>query len=235
VRRLDRLRDRFGGPKELTVPLGSVRFGDFGRVPFSDDYGFDRGTPVDRYYAQSFLAKNVGDIRGRALEIGDDRYMKQFGTNVVRKDILDVDASNSRATFVGDLALREALPESIFDCIVCTHVLQYVYDLRTGIANLHRALKPGGVLLLTTPGLSGHHFVDKAKWYWWLTPEAVRRLLEERFKPDSVEVEAHGNVFAAAAFFYGLATEELAQSDLDALDPRFPVLVAARALKTSHS
>ena len=70
---------------------------------------------------------------------------------------------------------------------------------------------------------------------WSLTAAAARRLLEERFRSDAVAVEAHGNVFAATAFLYGLALEELDRSDLDVDDANFPVIVAARAIKAQET
>ena len=40
------------------VPFGSVRFGDLRRLsPISRHFGFDRGTPIDRYYIEGFLAE----------------------------------------------------------------------------------------------------------------------------------------------------------------------------------
>ena len=229
VRSIQRLRGR---PEWF--PLGSVRFGDLRRSsPISRMFGFDRGTPVDRYYVERFLAENSQNIRGRVLEIGDNVYTQRFGGDrVERSDILHVDATNSRATFIGDLARLDVLPPAAFDCIVLTQTLHLVFDMRAAIATLHHALKPGGVLLLTTPGISP---VDRGEWgknwFWSLTGAAVRSLLEEQFQPDHVAVEAHGNVFAATAFLYGLALEELERSDLDVSDAAFPVIVAARAMK----
>jgi SAM-dependent methyltransferase len=214
-------------------PLRSVSFGDLSRSPFSRCWGLDRGTPVDRYYIERFLGENTSHIHGRVLEIGDNAYTLRFGGAQVRQsDILHVDASNTRATFVGDLTQQGVLPEGVFDCIVLTQTLHLVYDMRAAVATLHRALKPGGVLLLTTPGITQ---LDPgqwgATWYWSLTARAARRLLEERFSPDSVAVEVHGNVFAATAFLYGIAVEEIDRADLDVDDAIYPVTVAARAVK----
>jgi len=216
-------------------PLGSVRFGDLRLSPFSRCWGLDRGTPVDRYYIERFLAENAADIQGRVLEIGDNAYTLRFGGARVRQsDILHVDASNPHATFVGDLTRLDVLPESVFDCIVLTQTLHLVFDMRAAIATLHRALKPGGVLLLTTPGISQ---LDPGEWgptwYWSLTGPATRRLLEERFSPDVLALETHGNVFAATAFLYGIAVEELNKGDLDVDDALYPLTVAARAVKTN--
>jgi SAM-dependent methyltransferase len=119
---------------------------------------------------------------------------------------------------------------------VLTQTLHLVFDMRSAVAALHRALKPGGILLLTTPGISQ---VDRdewtASWYWSLTAAAARRLLNEHFRPDAVAVVAHGNVFAAAAFLYGLAFEELDRTDLDVDDPSYPVIVTARAVKVNDT
>ena len=60
--------------------VGRVQFGDFERVvPISRDCSADRGTPVDRYYIDGFLASHESDIRGRVLEIGGDTYTKRLG------------------------------------------------------------------------------------------------------------------------------------------------------------
>src|SRR5258708_1276969 len=57
-------------PERLWAPpLGTVKLGDFVRTrPISTSFGFDRGTPIDRYYIENFLGRNAGDIRGRVLE-----------------------------------------------------------------------------------------------------------------------------------------------------------------------
>jgi hypothetical protein len=59
----------------------------------------------------------------------------------------------------------------------------------------------------------------------------MRSLLEEGFRSNHIAIETHGNVFAASAFLYGLALEELDRTDLDVDDSSFPVIVAARAIK----
>ena len=230
-----RLIQRVRGRQPLEIPIGSVRFGDLRRFsPISPNFGFDRGTPIDRHYIETFLSRNASDIRGRVLEIGNNRYTCQFGgANVERSDILSVEASNPNATFVGDLTEAAVLPESAFDCIVLTQTLQYIFDIRAAVATLFRALKPGGILLLTVPSVRSQ--VDGrawgATWYWWFTSAAIRRLLEELFQPEAVTVETFGNIFVATAFHFGIALEELKLGELDPSDPEFPVIVAARATK----
>ncbi len=59
-----RLRD-LAGPRRRPL-VGKVRFGDLARPhPISSEFGYDRGTPVDRCYIEEFLARCTEDIRGR--------------------------------------------------------------------------------------------------------------------------------------------------------------------------
>jgi glycosyltransferase involved in cell wall biosynthesis/SAM-dependent methyltransferase len=212
----------------------SVRFGDLRRLhPISANFGFDRGKPVDRRYIEDFLSRNAQDLRGRVLEIADNTYTARYGGDcLTRSDILDIDPSNPLATLVGDLAEGHNLPSEAFDCIVLTQTLQFVFDVHKAVATLHRMLKPGGVLLATVPGVSS---IDRgewgASWYWSLSPGALSRLLGGKFGEANVSVTSYGNVLAAVAFLHGLAESELRPTELDADDPRYPVIVAARAVK----
>jgi glycosyltransferase involved in cell wall biosynthesis len=212
-----------------------VGFGDLRRVrPISPNFGFDRGgKPVDRRYIEDFLSRNAEVIRGRVLEVGDNAYTLGYGgARVTQSDVLHVSADNPRATLVGDLAEGQNLPSEAFDCIVLTQTLHLIFDMGKAIATLHRMLKPGGVLLLTVPGVSS---VDSGEWgpswYWSLTPAALNRLLGGRFDEENISMTDYGNVLAAVAFLHGLAEHELSPAELDAHDPQYPVIVAARAVK----
>jgi SAM-dependent methyltransferase len=200
-------------------------------TPLSDQWGYDRGNPVDRYYIESFLEEHRADIKGRSLEVMDLRYVDRFGSGVTRRDVLDVDASNRRATIVADLADATTIPDDSFDCIVLTQVLQLVFDVRAAIAHLERILKPGGVLLATVPGISRIGKREQATDLWRFTPVACRRLLGANFDPEEVEVRSYGNVLSANAFLTGIAAEELSRQELDTSDPSYPVIVAVRARK----
>jgi SAM-dependent methyltransferase len=213
--------------------LGSVEFGDLRRVrPISPKFGFDRGKPLDRRYIEDFLARNAADIKGRVLEVADSAYTTQFGgTRVTQSDILHAGPSNPRATLVGDLAEGDNFPSQAFDCIVLTQTLHFIFDMRKAVATLHRMLKPGGVLLVTVPGISC--IEHDANWppLWTISPTALRRLLEASFGEANITVTAYGNVMAAVAFLHGLAESELRPAELDTHDPEYPVTVAARGVR----
>lgn len=227
IRRLPERLRRMRPPRR--VDLGDLTSTE----PVSLDFGWDRGLAIDRYYVERFLGQSSGDIRGRVLEVGDASYSQRFGgAQVVRQDVLHVHADNPAATIVGDLSQPEVLPADAFDCIVLTQTLHLLYDLPTAAAALANSLRPGGVLLLTVPGISQ---IDRREWgeswFWSMTPAAVRRLLGDAFGPGAVTVESHGNVFAATTFLQGLALDEVDTRKLDVTDTAYPVIVTARAVR----
>jgi SAM-dependent methyltransferase len=201
--------------------------------PVSLNFGFDRGTPVDRYYIEDFLSRYAGDIRGRVLEVADATYSQRFGGDRIdRQDVLHIREGHPDATIIGNLADPGVLPAQAFDCIVLTQTLHLIYDMASVIRHLYDALRPGGVLLITVPGISQlDRYEWGPTWLWGLTPAAMRRLVGEVFGWELVGVESHGNAFAATAFLQGLALEEVPESRLVPVDRAYPVIVAARALK----
>lgn len=219
---------------EGTIAVGHWRMGDFARTePASLDFGFDRGVPVDRYYVEAFLAAHSADIKGRVLEVAGDAYSRQFGGNrITQQDILHGDPGNPRATLVGDISEPDVLPANTFDCIVFTQTLHFIFDMRAAVTELHKALRPGGVLLATVPGISQ---VDRGSWgenwYWSMTPMAARRLFGEAFGGGATAITAYGNVYAATTFLTGLAQSEVETAKLDIVDPAYPVVVGIRAVR----
>ena len=195
------------------------------------DWGYDRGTPVDRWYIERFLEEHRGDIAGRVLEVKDRAYTDRFGNGVVESSVLDIDSGNPLATHVADLASADALPTGHFDCFVLTQTLQYVFDLPVALAHVHRILRPGGVVLATLPTLSRISPPTLTD-CWRFTPLASERLFAEQFGPEHVTTVARGNILTQVAFLHGLAAEELDSSELDTDDPLFPLLVCVRARKT---
>src|SRR4051812_46169701 len=126
----------------------------FSTKPVSDYWGFDRGTPIDRYYVESFLAEHQSDIRGRVLEMQDTRYTDQFGRGVEQREVLDNNPSNPRATIITDLTAADVVPANSFDCFVLTQTLQFILDVPAALAHVERILRPGGVVLVTVPSVS---------------------------------------------------------------------------------
>jgi len=213
--------------------VGGVRWGDLRRTSsIGGGWGFERGTPVDRDYIEDFLRERSADIAGRVLEVKDAAYARRFGGDrVTETAVLDVDADNPHATIITDLNNPVELPSAAFDCIILTQTLHLIYEMRSCISHLERSLAPGGVLLLTVPGITRVPRSHDGTWYWSFTRDSVQRLLEEYFPPSMVKVSAHGNILAATAFLHGLAREELRAEELAVYDPEYPLIISARAQK----
>jgi SAM-dependent methyltransferase len=201
-------------------------------VPLSDEWGRDRGTPIDRYYIERFLGRERQHIRGRVLELLDSSYTRRFGVGVEQADVLDIDARNPNATIVGDLTSAGVIASESFDCVILTQTLQFIYDLPAAIAQIHRALKPEGVVLCTVPSVSRISRRTLDTEYWRFTTAGCALLFGQLFDQERVQVESCGNVLSAIAFLTGLASEELSQAELEETDPYFPLLITIRAQKS---
>lgn len=193
-------------------------------------WGWERGTPIDRYYIESFLNRHRADIRGRVLEVKDDNYSRRFGQEPLDAQVLDIDAGNSAATIVADLAAADSIPSCSFDCFILTNTLQYIIDLDSAVRHSHRILRPGGVLLATVPTICR---IDLPIYpdYWRFTPAICRKLFEKHFAPEKVRVEPLGNVLSAIAFLKGLPAQDLNRPELDYKDVAYPVITSIRAVK----
>jgi SAM-dependent methyltransferase len=217
-------------------PRYPVIWGSLRRLtPISRVFGYDRGPQsVARYYIDQFIAKHQEDICARVLEIGDNTYTLRFGCDRVQQsDVLHVVPGNFSATIVADLSTAETIPDEIFNCIILTHTLQFIYDFRSALRHLQRVLMPGGVLLATLPGISQISRYDMDRWgeYWRFTTLSTELLFEEFFPRKNLQITAHGNVVAAIALLHGLASRELRRAELDYHDPDYQVVITVRALK----
>lgn len=195
--------------------------------PVSSQYGFDRGTPVDRPYIEAFLAAHSDDVRGRVLEVKDAAYATRFGgKDVTHVDVVDIDADNPHATLVVDLDEPGVLSKGAYDCIVLTQVLEFLHPERA-LVQLYDALAPGGVLLVTAPFFC--RLESPVGDRWRLSPDGLRRVLAEVLPSGvGVQVEGRGNLGTAVALLAGLAVEETGSLHRRPDDWRFPIVVLAR-------
>lgn len=222
-------------PRQKALALRVLRPAPFGmlhrRRTTSTQWGFDRGTPIDRHVIEAFLSANRDAIHGRVLEVKDDTYTRRYGSHVEAAEVLDIDAGNARATVVADLSDAPHVPDESVDCIVLTQTLHLIYDIEAAIRTCHRVLRPGGVLLATLPTASrcSRELLDTD--FWRLTPAAARRMFGGVFEGGEVEVGQAGNAQLTAAFILGVAVEEVPRRLLRESDPLWPMLVTVRATK----
>ncbi len=223
--------------KLQSVPVGTVDFGSLKRLtPISPIFGIDRDLiSVERYYIEHFLQANCGDIKGRVLEMGEPLYTEKFGGGAITKsDILHYVPGNPKATIVADLTKAPHIPDNSFDCIIITQTLQMIFEVEAAIQTLHRILKPGGVVLSTSHGITKvarREGVDDWGEYWHFTSQSSQRLFGDIFGPNNIQVQTYGNILSTIASLHGLAATEIDPVELDHNDPDYELLVMVRAIK----
>jgi len=213
-----------------------VMFGDFTRTtPVSSCFGFDRGTPVDRYYLDNFFRGHGQLIGGKVLEVGDSSYSKKFSKgevesfHVLQHAALGTDAN----AIIGDLTDKDTLPAQSFDCFICAQTFQYTFEVQKAVQGAYHLLKPGGLLLATVPGISqiSRYDADRYGDYWRFTVDSMTRLFQPLFD-GGVEVTGFGNVLSSKLLLDGIPLEELPDlSLLDIHDRDYPMIVTIVARK----
>lgn len=205
--------------------------------PVNRVFGLDRGMPIDRWYIERFLALHAPDIAGCVLEISEKTYTERFGASRVSSlKILSASVA-SPADYVGDIADPSVLPADAFDCMIVVQTLQCIFDIKGALQGIHRALKPGGVLLATIPGITQISRYDMDRWgdFWRMTTKAVGRLFVELFPSDNIDVTSFGNAMAATAFLNGLSVDDLTPEVLDQWDRDYEMVIAVRLVKSDEA
>lgn len=176
-------------------------------------YPFD-GTAVDsllgRLYGLSPIRREIG-LRelfyvgyvpgGRLLEVGcgNGRQLERLGEAGWDVEGIDFDPNAvDRArelglrVRVGELAAAE-YPESAFDAIILSHVIEHVENPVGLLSECRRILKPGGQLVIATPNANalGHRWFGRA----WLGLEPPRHLVV--FTPRALTEAARAAGFEA--------------------------------------
>lgn len=204
--------------------------------PVSRVFGFDRGTPIDRYYIESFLADNADKIRGNILEIADSNYSRKFSNGKTAKyHVLTFDEPPTKDTIIkGDLTHTSSLPHEKIDCFICTQTLNFIYDVKAAIRGCYHLLAPNGYLLATVSGIQQISRYDMDRWgdYWRFNELSIKKLLEEVFELDKIKTTSYGNLAAVIAGLQGLAVEDFPdRSIFNQSDEDYPLTIGIVAQK----
>jgi len=199
--------------------------------PFSEHYGFDRGTPIDRYYVLKFLQNYRQYITGVVLEIQSTAYTTVCGHAVRLSESTDIDPQHG-TTYVCDLIQSESvLTSNTYDCFLLPNTLNHLKDVTASLRHALRVVRPGGVVLATAPTLTP--LTPDFSEYRRFTTMGLRDLVEQARFDCEFSIESFGNVLAANAALMGIAAEELTSAELDVNDSRYPVLITLLCKKSA--
>jgi hypothetical protein len=202
---------------------GLPRWGNLRRTtPFSSTYGFERGTPIDRYYLHQFLFAHRHLIAGDVLEVQTRAYTERYGHDVTRSDTFDIVPAFT-PTYRCDFAHCDGvIPDRAYDCLLLPNTLPHFRELDLCLTQAARIVRRGGVILASAAGLLP--LTGDVPEYWRLSPDGWRERLGTAWPAAVIQVAGHGNSLAAVAAQLGLAFEELTAAELDVNDSRYPVL-----------
>jgi SAM-dependent methyltransferase len=116
------------------------------------------------YFARRGLAAalrpRLGELRGEVLDVGCGRKPYEGWTRATRYVGVDVDDAVTRALGRADVFYDgRTLPfaEASFDAVICSQVLEHVFEPEAFLRELRRVVRPGGQLVLTVPFVWDEH------------------------------------------------------------------------------
>ena len=151
---------------------------------------------------------------------------------MAQSDVLTDPRSGVTSGILGDLRDSSTLTPQTYDCIILTQTLQFIDRPLAAIANLHSALRNGGTLLITVPGIAQRDNYDDNLWgdyYRWM-PRGFQTLMDQSSFKDAL-VASRGNVLTTTAFLNNLAVEDLKPQELAYFDRDYPLIITCVARK----
>ena len=212
--------------KELFVD-SQIDFTQLPVLPLHRQFQYGGGKGISRYYIEKFLEKNRKYITGKVLEVGDNRYTTQFGSNLTESWVIDFVNKQKYGYCKVNLETGEGVKENFADCIILTSVLGTIFDVQKAAENIVKMLKVNGVALITTNGTAPISKYDEERWgyYWKFTNTSMRRLFERYIGDGCIDVEIYGNVKTCAAYLYGIPAEELTEEALNYKDSDYQLVL----------
>jgi glycosyltransferase involved in cell wall biosynthesis/SAM-dependent methyltransferase len=181
-----------------------------------------RHFPIDRYHIDRFFARYAEDLRGRVLEAGGDGFTDRYRGH------------NHPLAIEKRWTHPERWEPDTFDCVILPHCLQTLLDVKTYVEEIHRILKPGGVVLVTLPGILVKSDPEwGAKWIWSFTPLSAQKMFETVFGEGHVVSLAFGNVPALISLSNELSRQVLEEREIDLYEAGYEVLITIRAVKAA--
>jgi SAM-dependent methyltransferase len=150
---------------------------------------------VHRHHVIKLLEQWKGRLHGKVLDVGVGtwEYPRQMLQAVCEYTSTDC-FEHPNIDVVCDIQkLSAAFAPNSFDFVICTEVLEHIPRPWLAVQQLYTVLKPGGVLLLTTPFNFHLHGNEGFSDYWRISADGLRLLLIEEAHFSKVEITPFGH------------------------------------------
>jgi SAM-dependent methyltransferase len=165
-------------------------------------------TGFARYHVSKFIidsAKQYNNNYYKLLDVGAGHqpYKKYFDKCIYEscdnKEVIEevkYNIGDIEHTFYSDINKNIPQPDNSYDIILCSEVLEHVYNPSNTIKEINRVLKKDGILILTAPQCAGEHQLPHH--YFNFSINGLRYLLENNnFKITSLRASC--GIFHLAA------------------------------------
>jgi SAM-dependent methyltransferase len=125
------------------------------------------------------LARVLAAVDDEVLDVGCGRKPYQKFTRAHRYVGVDIDTPATRALAAADVfydGRRLPFPDASFDTVICSQVLEHVFEPDAFVRELARVLRPGGRLVLSVPFVWDEH--EQPQDYARYSSFGLRALLE---------------------------------------------------------
>ena len=123
-------------------------------------------------------------------DLGEDKIILNLGSGIrsVRRDVINIDFYPfTNVDIVADITKLPFCDNSV-DAVICESVLEHVKNPWAIIQEMKRVLKPGGIVYLSVPFVTGFHSSPNDYYRW--SKQGLRELMRQGFREEEMGVRS---------------------------------------------
>lgn len=197
-------------------------------TPISPDFGYARGTPIDRVLIRRYLGSAPTSVVGIVHEVGESQFSPMLFPRAVHH-VVHVSPENETDLRVDFLEVPQD-QIGLCEAIICTQVLNFIKEPLEALRGISSLLRPGGRCYMTVAGLAQVSRYDSARWgdYFRFMPQGFDHLLSQCDAIRVIHRNDLGNLFCAKCLMDGVVAEDVVEKRLlEVDDPLYPVVLGA--------
>ena len=195
--------------------------------PVNRNFGFYKGTPIDRKLIEEFIQTNTEYLFGNIAEIGEGYLAINHTLN--HYNSIDYLGINEGDNIVYCDLTKPLEYNKKYDCLISTQVLNYIYDFKAAFDNQINLVKEGGTVLLTVACIQQISKYDETRWgdYWRFTKNSIEELIIGNQRVRRYELKSVGNYQLGMYFLSGITVEEIDRESFEISDEEYPIIITA--------